>query len=160
MCDFLYGAVSKKDYTKKFITKSLEYNIPVTYTLESCTLFPLNKSNNDYIFFRLTNEYCDCSTPLGYGSDNLQSEYLNVPKKRELFLNSIHNIIDNYINWLNELKHLCCISNIYLLKHFDDNKPEKACTKYTVHVDDINREFLINLENELAYKIQFYRKYY
>lgn len=31
MCDFLYGAVSKKYYNEKFISTSLNYNIPVDY---------------------------------------------------------------------------------------------------------------------------------
>ena len=159
MCDFLYGAVSKKDYNEKFISTSLKYNIPVDYYFESCSLFPLKKYD-DYIFFRLTNEYCDCDSPLGYDINEIESKYLNVPHKRELFLNTIYGTIDHYINWLKELNYLFCINNLYLVKHLDDNTPEKVCDKYIIHVDDINRSFLINLENEIAYKIQFYKKYF
>lgn len=137
---------SKKYYTEKFISTSLNYNIPVNYYFESCSLFPLKK-DDDYIFFRLTNEYCDCDTPLGYDVDEIESKYLNVPHKRELFLNSIYDTIDHYINWLKELQDLSCINNIYLVKHLDNNTPEKTCDKYIIHVDDIDRSFLINLEN-------------
>lgn len=118
------------------------------------------KKYDDYIFFRLTNEYCDCGTPLGYDIDEIESKYLNVPHKRELFLNYIYGTIDHYINLLKELKDLCCINSLYLVKHLDDNTPEKTCDKYIIHVDNINRSFLINLENEIAYKTQFYKKYY
>lgn len=160
MCDFLYGAVDRKYYNENFICTSLKYHIPVDYTFKSCSLFPLHKTNNDYLFFRLTDEYCDCRTPIGYDSNEINSKYLNTPHKRTVFLNSIYGTIDNYISWLKELKSLDCINHIYIVKHYDNNEPEKECDKYVIHVDDIDRDFLINLENEIAYKIQFYRKYY
>lgn len=159
MCDFLYGAVSKKDYNKKFIEISLKYNIPVDYTFES-SLFPLKKSNNNYVFFRLTNNYCDCDLPIGYGENNIKSRYLNSPHKRDIFLNSIYSDINHYINYLHELKNLDCISHIYWVKHWDNNEPEKSCPKYIIHVDDIDRNVLLNFKSEVAYKIQFYKKYY
>ncbi|UEL48372.1 hypothetical protein [Terrisporobacter hibernicus] len=159
MCDFLYGAVSKKDYNKKFISISLKHHIPIDCTFESCALFPVKKSHDDYIFFRLTNEYCDCATPLGYGRDEINTKYLSTPHKRQLYLNSIYKTIYNYIEWLKELNESSCINHVYIVKHFDDNKPEKQCNKHVVHIDDINIDFLIDLENEIAYKVQFYKKY-
>jgi len=76
-----------------------------------------------------------------------------------LYLNSIYKTIYNYIEWLKELNESSCINHVYIVKHFDDNKPEKQCNKHVVHIDDINIDFLIDLENEIAYKVQFYKKY-
>ncbi|WP_455540160.1 hypothetical protein [Terrisporobacter sp.] len=160
MCYFLYGAISKNDYNKKFISTSLKYNIPVDDSFEYNSLISSKNSNNDnYIFFRLTNDYCDCNSPIG-NADEINNKYLNTYNKRKDYLNYVNNIIDNFFNWLKDLKDLSSLNYIYFIKHWENGKFENECEKYIIHIDDINRDFFINLEDEIAYKIQLYKRYY
>lgn len=162
MCYFLFGAVSKKDYNKEFLSTSLKYNIPVDYICDvDKSLLLLKKSTRDKngCIFRLTNEYCDCSTPIGSRED-ISKMYKNSYHKQKEYENNVYRIIDNYINWLKELHNLSCVNDVYFFKHWDSDILDYELKKETIHISDITRDFLINMEDETIYKIQLYKKYY
>lgn len=136
MCYFLRGAINDGintlDYEKVLNDMNLHFLIGTDQDVN------LSVRNEDGIY-RITNEYCDCGTPVGCGHTNMKG-------------------LDSYIKDILRLRTVRGIKHIYICKNWTGEYNE---TKETVHIDDIDFPcFLANIQDNCLYKIHIYKKYY
>lgn len=99
---------------------------------------------NDSLAFHFgLDTYCDCGTPFGEGK--------------------ITQEIRNAYTLLKDLKDCSKLRYMAILKHMYSGSFSKLehDTEYTVqkiHIDNVDEEFLANIEDDVFYKILYYRR--
>lgn len=137
MCWYYYGGVNKNinkiDYNK--IDNSRINFLP-------CNADDIIKNaENETEEYMIYGGYgmCDCHIKIGNGDDNTSD-------------------IKDMAKQFNEFKKCRDVKEIYFLKHWWKDKVEETVT---FHIDDVDiYQFLADVEENILYKIQLFKRYY
>ncbi|NMC57622.1 MAG: hypothetical protein GYA50_10415 [Eubacteriaceae bacterium] len=131
MCYYLYGNIDVTAYNEDFFKVCDKFNIPHN-KLYDYDIELKSKIKPKGVFFRLTDNHCDCNSSIG-------SEKIN---NKEL---------TNYLNWLTALKKYRDINYVYIFKRWSDDIID---TKITIHFDNIDNRYLADMKENTFYRIQ------
>lgn len=136
MCYYLYGNTEERAFNE--IKKINQKYDLISY--ETKTSIPFFSSIKDGVYFRITDDECDCVNPI-IKKDNSHKE------------------ITKYKNWLHELGKYDKLKYLYIIKYWDDNS-EKTITEITkIHINDVDENYLVNMKDDTLYKIMYYKIY-
>lgn len=141
MCYFLYGSVNEQAYDNPFLSICKKHEFACGPRINPrYILFKSDIKNG--VYFRFANGHCDCGTPIGDGDANA----------KELF---------DYIKWLKELnKCRKKLKAFYVIKYWEGGDSiSKLKPTVTVHIDDVDAEYLANIKDDTPYRIEYFKRY-
>jgi hypothetical protein len=141
MCYFI-TAYTQEDFCTETFTEIckrfdvMKQGVPANHKM------PVSKPLRGFLF---TGAYCDCDSPIG--------------SKRQ----GINEVLPAYIAFFKALSGCKNSKSIILLKHWyaGDLQIENAgdLKHEKIHLDDIDEQFLLNIEDDVLYEIGLYTRY-
>ena len=136
MCYYLYSCINQQAYNESFYAICRRFGIAYAKIPEEQLLFQTDCLGG--VFFRPTEDYCDCNTPLGS----------HKPGSKDL---------DRYLQWIQECKTCKNSKFIGLLKYWEGSgRKEVLPPMQVVSITQVDTKFLSEIKDDTIYKIHFY----
>ena len=153
MCYMVSWQINKEAFTDDFVNICRKYKFspkhnPPFSKIEN--VLENSISSSEVVSFNfMGNNHCECDTPLGRGTS---------VKRR-----GITDDINDYLSLLNELQNCSKIKYITIFKRFYNGDFYKVLKQKfeieIIHISEVDIEFLTNIEDDLIYKILYYKKW-
>jgi hypothetical protein len=142
MCNFLYGCINEKAYDELFLRISHDHSFVYGSRIPPQDMF-FNPGIEGGVYFRITNNYCDCGTVLGGGDEKAEE-------------------LQAYIRWLKELRK--CqkhgMKAFYIMKFWEGGDGAEGLKPVvTIHIEEADAAFLAGIEEDRVYRVEYFKRY-